>query len=356
MSESSPQATMLYHAFPRHVSRRRARERQTAWRRDLHDAVGLEILRSILLEGILLTPEVLEIPANPRANDSRVYRQTQTRACFTTCTVNELNVPSEDSHAAHFGEFAIGLDALDGREIGIVPTIYFYRQATGEERTDNPVRQESGYSHQLLYRLLEIGELLKVLAYVEADSDWKRRMTTDQLRSAGITLDQRPDIRSACERLHKANRLSELHTMLFATERVPIWNLIDAIKIILDLFQTVDSRDSGLVLAHFRQREWRLLNVNPSLESVTDLDVMPLTHSLDGPVARCLSSIDRILRHTPFQVERSDAFFRAAWIGRKFADRRFSSFIRQVIVPERVRDEAIRILALVSPAPDLILC
>jgi len=109
----------FYHCFPR------APSNASLSTCDL-DEIGLKILEQILRFGLLLTPEELEIPPNPLSDldTPPLTRIIQRRACFTLVSREELY---EGPIIRQFGEFAIALDSHEARELGIVPTLYYYK-------------------------------------------------------------------------------------------------------------------------------------------------------------------------------------------------------------------------------------
>ena len=239
----------FYHAFPRVP---RTSQLEDADRRSL----GERILGSILRHGLLLAPEPLHIPPNPASDLASPPSTTiiQRRASFTLLEPEELHAPHP--HAEMFGRFAIGVGTMTARELGMVPTLYYYRSADADRRRGP---EDSGISQEILYRLSEVRRLLIALAHLEACAFPASRLhrSVEQLRIFGLVLDDEVNIKAELDALQQseARRVSRL----LNTDRVPAWNLAEWIEIILSMFQTADSGERRRHLAYYAQREWRIV-------------------------------------------------------------------------------------------------
>jgi hypothetical protein len=238
---------------------------------------GLEILRLILTHGLLCTPERFKLYPNYHTENKgkqeclRANKPhdeiVQSRACFTLMDRLELAKEYELSqdqpahYAAHvdlFGEFAIGLDPIDARALGIMPTVYYYRHDMGTS-----FRRMAGLGSQIVERLDEMRTLFSVLSYIEAKANDKPEdaqvfLQPERLKALGIRVRYQADIEEALANL-KGEEAS-LIFQLFSTDRVPAWNLVDFVEMMLSLYQTTDSTIEDAPLAFFQQREWRLIH------------------------------------------------------------------------------------------------
>jgi hypothetical protein len=333
---------LLYHSFPRVFAPATWTKADCKLQAVRQRQAAKLILRAIASEGLLLTSEILEIPRNPRAAHSIDHRHAQVRACFTLCNRGDLkSVKSgrnSTSHCDLFGEFAIGLDPIEARDLGAMPTIYFYRDtkaADNAERDD--VDAEGGLSFQFFYRLLEIQDLLKVVLRVEADSDWPDRMTVERIREAGLTMNHYPPIQAALEASKTPSHFRDLHQKLFDTDRVPAWNLIDAIRILLDLFQIADSKVRNTPLAYIQQREWRIPMIYRTLSSARSRDdLYPLVERPNSPLRELMRDLE-CLRSTVAKSARID--LDTCWVRAGHESRPFWSFVREVVVPAGMEKE-----------------
>ena len=120
--------------------------------------------------GLVLTPETLTIPPNPRVSIGKPPRTrfTQTRACFTLAERDELWTEKKfltdgewKSHCDVFGQFAIGLTSESGRRLGAVPVMYFYPGPGNDGARLN-------MTHEALFVLRELRSLAIALAWLEA--------------------------------------------------------------------------------------------------------------------------------------------------------------------------------------------
>src|SRR5690242_2488019 len=156
----------LFHAFPRPP--RRAIPSGPVSNPDSEK--GLDILRSILTHGLLCTPEKFKL--FPNYNTQNKEKQQflwdhqphdeiiQSRASFTLADALELSKEYEliqnqtATHAAHtdlFGDFAIGLDPIEARALGIMPTVYYYRHDV-----ETVFARTAGLATQIIERLDEV--------------------------------------------------------------------------------------------------------------------------------------------------------------------------------------------------------
>lgn len=244
---------LLYHAFPRKGADRGA-EIETL-------QMGVDILASIMSYGLILTPETLNLPKDPHAPESGEPPRTcfaQERACFTLVSREDLRMPrlarhsygDPTSHADLFGEFAIGLDPVRARRLGVVPVMYFY--------------EDDGYanmSRELLFRLRDLRTLTVALARIEGRGVMPERdvRSEKELLEMGIVLEGEPRVAARLDML-EPDAARHVHELL-DTNRVPAWNLVEWIDIALNLFQTADSRTIPGSLAYFQQREWRIVRL-----------------------------------------------------------------------------------------------
>lgn len=267
----------LFHAF------RRPRHRKDQDGKLIRDPVteddrekGFKILELILNYGLLCTPEKFGLYPNYHTENKQKKELlkakkpheefVQSRACFTLADTRDLSQAYElgfgknkeyVTHTQLFGEFAIGLDPIEARELGILPTVYYYRHDLGHPR--NPM---AGLGWQIIERLDEARAVFSVLSYIES---WDNKGPDDlsypsreRLKEMGILIRYQPEIEQELKELK--TREAELILRLFDTDRVPAWNLVDFIQILLSLYQCTDSTIQDAPLAFFQQREWRLVH------------------------------------------------------------------------------------------------
>ncbi len=304
-------------------------------------AAGCHALRTLVEFGAVLTPETLDIPRNPAAEPKAPVREKfpQERVCFTLMTRDELYAGSAGrrSHADRFGPFAIGLHPIRARALGVVPVMYFY----GGGRAIN-------VSFEMLYRLREMRTLLGALARIENRSERPGRELPDGLELDDLGLaetDHEPlEPRIAALSPDQARAIAGL----FDTERVPAWNLVEWIDIILNFFQTADSKMEADALDYFHQREWRIVRL---FGAHAQCHTLSLTHDIDR--ADCYPlELRRKLRGRLAELDRN--YFSKTKLDRSFvlvgtSTLPFFHFVDEVVVPRAAAETAEDLLNRESP-------
>ncbi|MEQ1748358.1 MAG: hypothetical protein ABL974_02980 [Prosthecobacter sp.] len=141
----------FYHCFPR------------PRRKSIAPVDGIEVLKSILANGLLLVPEIVEF-----GNTQIIQR----RICFTELAEDQL-----PDHACEFGEFALEFEIDTLRELGGMPAIYLPSQA-GETKGLNGV---GGILPAMYAQLQDFIQEFKRLKH--ADAKWGKFLddTTNRL-------------------------------------------------------------------------------------------------------------------------------------------------------------------------------
>jgi hypothetical protein len=332
---------LLYHCFPGFLSEsRRDLGRDPTFLEQMRSQIGYLTLKSILEAGLMLTPETFYIPEPDRLHEMVFpnsdlngegrgsFRMQQVRACFTLASLSELKRQITSlSHFDLFGAYAIGLDPIEARDLGVIPTIYYYLD---DRRVSNSLYFE------IISRLIEARKLLISLAHIEslADSDCWDTPTIEELRGMGQTLDGEPD-----SVIHAASNLSEDLAKriypLFDTRRVPIANIVEHIEIFFNFFQIADSQTRDRPLAYFQQKEWRIVQYNKEGLTCEPLSGMEYSHSLAWREVRNLhlywDVINNILGAHGLETRKITDNF---WLLVNLGDRRFRDFIKHIIVPD----------------------
>lgn len=337
VSEHDPAAEALfYHAFPRF---RRGVDAQ----RD-QMSKGVEVLESIFTLGLLLTPELLEIPPNPDSDSPEPPRTqiTQRRACFTH--MERSAFLRSTTHRSTFGRFAIGLRSDEARALGLLPTFYYYRAGRVNGQAAPVSLLDSGLSEQILYRLAEIRRLLIAVARIEARGMPHRTAMKNEhyLKMHGLWIDDEREVAKRIDSLPAvdAERMCEF----LATERVLAWNLAEWMEIVLSVFQTADSHSGSDHLAYYAQREWRLVQIY-----VEGLLCIPLNRKQLANDDMISGELKEFAQHARsvlagIQRARDPAYFDecSLLIGRN--DRPFRDFIVDVVGPRQYQDEIAEVL------------
>ena len=251
---------LLYHCFPR-TRECNCQSCAEFWASE--DACVRQI-GIMMKHGLVLTPEHLRIPVNPRAEPGKSPRTvfSQTRACFTLAARELLWTDKKflvdglwKSHCEIFGKFAVGLTPDAGRRIGAVPVMYFYPGLGNDADRVN-------MTHEALFLLRELRSLTIALAWLEAmapstqgdESVWK----SDTLEEVGHVLEGE---QLAKKRIADASPCdAETVAYFLETKRPAACNLVERMDILLGFFQSADAPESrnGRQHEYYEQREWRI--------------------------------------------------------------------------------------------------
>ena len=242
---------------------------------------------------------------------------------------NEDEHDSRSKQASHldlFGPFAIALNPIDARRIGIMPTIYFYRLS----------HMYSSGPEDLLRRLSEVRQTLIALHIIEECSqtqdipfrNTKSLKERTSSKSLGLYLNN-PKAQLKLERLSRREARHFIDFLQF--NRRTFWQLVDRIEYILGLFQDTDSENSPM--DYYKQREWRLpldfqantvwysLGNHPKIRN-------PKSEMFAGNVSQILD-----LYQTLRSGELSQEILNATWVLNLVDGKPFSQMIKEIICP-----------------------
>lgn len=265
---------LLWHAFPRAKSELDAGN-QAIW--IPHDKQqldhGLRVLESILEAGLVCTPENFKIYADPEserceklklARAGQPYRiVVQSRASLALLERHELSQVANFeggksySHTDIFGPFAIGLDPIVSRRIAVLPAVYYYRNLHADLGSGHEI---VGLGAQIVNRLDEIFNIFAILASIEARGDRYRdiaNLRESDLARHGIMPQFEDTILDRLRALSSSD--ADYIASFFDTDRIEAWSICDFVKMLLSLYQLVDSTIDGTPLEFFNQREWRII-------------------------------------------------------------------------------------------------
>jgi hypothetical protein len=354
----------LFHAFPRPARRSGANADGSAII-GIERQKGLEILRMILTHGLLCTPEKFELYPNHHTENARKLeflkahqphdKITASRGCFTLVDAADLSkeyrisTSGDDRFAAHadlFGEFAIGIDPIEARTIGVLPAVYYYRHDLISQAS-----KVAGLGSQIVERLDEIRNVFAVLSYIEGRAhqsfaDDESFPPPEVLAHLGIRVRHQDEIEAELETL--GEKSAEYIFKLFNTDRVPAWNLFDFIEIMLSLYQTTDSTLEDAPLAFFQQREWRLIHHNTMGLKWVGLGEHTQRRNPLAPLFRNdIEKLRSYIRQNLAWMDESKlkTFFDHCWVLSGTEDRHFRDFVREIVIPEDFCKEAEAIVA-----------
>ena len=296
--------------------------------------------------GLLLTPEDLVVPRN---KDNPTYsripqrKMEQVRASVTLVERSELAEPrlgrigldvgnQRTSHFEEFGDFAVGIDPIEGRRLGAVPVIYFYERKEG---VSIPV--------EILRTLFELRFIAMTLARLEAKArPGDPKVYSEQILDAiGFVLDEQPGIRQRVEEV--TGQDAGVIVDLLDTERRPAWSIVDLIDAMFCFIQTADEPDSPGSLLYYQQREWRFTRIFGSrmkcyrLGPRSELDRdgrMPM--NVQEELRSELKSVDERY-FTDEKINSSTVLHGVGW-------KHFFEFVEEVICPCEAKSEVASLL------------
>jgi len=229
---------VLYHSFPRFSSE--------APRQEI--SAGVEVLRSLIDIGLILSPETLYFPHCE--NDEEIADQDgseafQKRVCFTYVREAELV-----KHCALFGAFALEFDIVTLRQLGAMPVMYL----------PQPVGTSDGhrfdhFANNVVHQIRDVATLLEEIADVEnliRDSLSKGEQTL--IYSNGDKIGIELDIKSI-----------EFLLEFLKGKKGSYRNLVGYVNSLASLIYHVDSSRlscyfRGVDLEYYKQMEWRIIS------------------------------------------------------------------------------------------------
>ena len=247
--------------------------------------------------------------------------------------------PPDPPHAEQFGSFAIGIDPISARALGMGPVSYIY-PAEPPGSTNITI--------EILRNLWEIRSLAlivsmmeweakteghkpidpgKLLALMEKEKENEGRGSTrpEKLRARDYYTDEVErkwsQIKSSSQKSIR-NALSYLDFV-----RMPAWSLADSIHLALCFYQVTDQDGP---LRNFQLREWRI----PQFSH----DEVVLT-----PLCRAVGRLNN-LRIRLKELGWDEEYIEKCWIFEKFRGEKFFAFVNEVICPTCVADNVQKLL------------
>ena len=200
----------------------------------------MQILRSIVKSGLLLTPEQTSWQEPVSGGGlSKPIRVIQKRACFTELAPTELKRHSED-----FGRFALEFKIQGLRQLGAIPAFYFPRASTddiGMESSAASLLCRTGEIQTLLNRLGDLEDLIKATKNKSAILNLKNNVTGKQ-KPTHMTISDAQDFLSF---LTHGNQSASI--------------LRNALRVLCSFFYPAEDLNHTDVMGYYRQREWRIV-------------------------------------------------------------------------------------------------
>jgi hypothetical protein len=302
----------FYHCFPQWIHKRRESTKEIA---------AVDLLRSILRWGLLLTPESIHIPIETyrqspdgqNVGHRQEISMSQCRVCFTELTPKDI-----PKHCGVFGQIALEFDHDVLINAGAMPVFYL----PAANRKGSEFERFGVIGKTLVYRLEETFQVLSDLA------DIHETMTLHP-ESDEIVI-QSPD--GKLEKLFERSGLDFLFTRILSG-RQPLRELAHTVDTMAKLFYPADAGDPS-ELVYYREREWRIF-AGPQLSS----------GSISQPVSQ--PTADKIVgliegSRNPYTRERLNAydFLAHCELLSEMAGSPFVSAIRRILVPPPQAEQA----------------
>lgn len=363
---------MLFHSFPR--PRELIEPNSTDTRgSDIHEMLdrGFRTLQNITRLGLVCTPETLRFdrlpvrladrPRSP-SQKMRFWTYQQSRLCFTLCEPSELfekkirglepgpagpkfSAGREMSHADLFGPFAIGIDPINSRRLGVVPTNYYAPSDLFGERFSQASNIAPGLNIQLICALYKIYQIIAVLAYLESDLVIDGFELPSKSKLDLLRIDEFVPDKIAKSLIELPSDRREKIVRMFDTNRLPAFDLLSSIDMLLNLFQETDSSIDGTILAFFEQREWRLIHGARDGTVWYCLGDQPSFRNPHGSTRKDqIAYLQREIEMAAGRIRSSD-YFKDCWVLESVDGKRIADYIKLLIVPRSVHKNVLKALA-----------
>lgn len=215
----------FFHSFPRP---RRGEDRAMQLMK------GLAILRSLLDNGLLLTPEVYELPVFNDSGETDSLLVIQRRVCFTELTPEFL-----PEHSATFGPFTLIYDSGRLRQFGALPVFYV--------PTSLPGGYLSGLAMDLVGGIVDAKRLVDTIARVHQEL---QQSNSFRLRYRGHTVEFDPTATVAVRTFIEA---------LADSAKADPTEIAERFTTLSSCFYPAENSAYTEPLYYYRQREWRIV-------------------------------------------------------------------------------------------------
>jgi hypothetical protein len=304
--ETTAPERFFYHSFPRPRPSAGDQTRK-----------GLQILRSMCRNGLLLVPERVSWtdPTGTRPGD-RIHAL-QRRISFTELAPHELR-----AHAETFGPFALEYRIADLRALGVLPVIY-----VPDSTSRDPTLDWTGAS--LLARLADATQIVEGL------------VETQQLTAPTIEMDLRLREGGLHTRKFDEQETAAIRDYLAFIQGAPgqrLTEILGALRSLTSLFYPTEHPQYTGLLGYYRQREWRLF-------SGAFLAGQPTTNLTPDQQRRELLEIDPdfFSRTLPFPEGEATLAVKSHYMAAA-GQRNILSIANHIVVPTIAQEEADRIV------------
>jgi len=291
---------------------------------------GLGILKSIVENGILLTPESIEWE-EPLENGTLVNKMI---AIAKSCSFTEIPLNRLKTHSDKFGYFSIEFNIEVLRKLGAIPVFYLPRACEGDDSLES-------LASSLMIRLGEIQELLNNLRKLEK---WAEE------NSGKADYYPKLDI-CGQRRIGRCNPKAIEDVIAFCRgPSQPIRILRNALRVISGFHYPAEDYQYTKMMGYYKQREWRIV-ANMSFHG------KELTYPIDDEgIKEMLIGIDPDFYQKDIRLHYNRTARRVdlCQFYPEHNKRKFIEYAHRVIVPSKAVDLAIGILNKCGEPPDVI--
>lgn len=308
----------FYHCFPRRKTDNEAQDIEK----------GIKILESIMDDGLVLTPEIIEIK-EPLSDGtfSEPWTNIQKRCCFTELSEEEL-----PSHQASFGQFALEFEIPTLRYLGAIPTFYI---PTGKTT-------DIGLEHLANSLLCRIGEIQNILNRF-AELDQLVKQTNNENKVLDVAMNGKPIGSTRCT-MGGAEDL--INFLTYGGQPIEIQR--NALRAISQFFYPTENLEYTGELDYYRQREWKIIGNMQQLGK-------ELTSKLESSTINRLLDIDKgfFSKELEFRTGKSK-IYEQCLLFKEYNNKRIIEYVNRIYVPNIVKDQVEKLLLEIPNQPKII--
>ena len=222
----------FFHSFPR----RRQSESET----DAHHK-GLQILRHIVANGIMLVPEIVTWH-----DKSMMMSLCQLRFCLTALESSELQ-----KHSKIFGDFSLEFSSSFIRKLGGMP-VFYMPQALEVNGSF------SGVGSSLIRAIEEIRHLLEMVSDLDSAINSKPDAMVVKARVLGAFADNQKEFVTQAFDLDRDELKKTLEFL--GAEKQSFQQLANWAVYMQNIIYPTDNQKLDQELSYYRQKEWRIVS------------------------------------------------------------------------------------------------
>lgn len=289
---------------------------------------GLKILESIIEEGLILAPEIINFK-EPLSDGSfsEPWSNIQKRCCFTELSEAEL-----PKHQEVFGQFALEFEIPTLRYLGAIPIFYTptgKHTDTGLEHVANSLMCRVGEIQLALDRLAKLDSLVKQTS--------NKNEVLNIAKNGNVIGSTRCSIGGAEDLINYLTSGSQ-----------PIDILRNALRIISQYFYPTENLKYNDELTYYRQREWRIIG-NMSHHG------KELTSSLETSTIQRLKDVDEKFYNKELEFHTGKyKIYEQCLLFKEYNNKPIIHYVNRIHVPKQVKERVEKLLTKVSNQPEII--